>query len=93
MPCRPVVVEGRVVGVACSRGRGARQKCSVCRKREAGLLCDGRSEACSVPLCAVCTTRVNRKDYCPACAQSEHPGARRGDAGKVDLGLPRTVRS
>jgi len=79
MPCRPIEVDGEVVGIVCGRGRPRRLcKCG----RNSTKLCDyplrGRraGQTCDRPLCEKCATKVGTHvdgahkgdtlDYCRA---------------------------
>lgn len=84
---RPIVVNGEVIGIACSRESVKRCKCG----RRADLLCDyalrGKKagKTCDVPLCARCTTRVGHdKDYCPAHAELDKNSKKeKGEAART----------
>lgn len=56
---------GRVIGIACSRGRRF-DKCASCKTDDGKLACDG----CDKPLCPACSVAPTGKlDFCPTCAK------------------------
>ena len=72
MACRPIIVGGRAVGVACTRGRGTTPKCSEpgC-ERPGEYLCDWPlggekvGKTCDRPVCEGHRTHVAaNRDYC-----------------------------
>jgi len=70
MSCTTIVVDGKVVGLACSRSSG--KKCVQCGQ-PAGALCDfplkgsKAGQTCSRPLCGKCSVKARGGlDYCPA---------------------------
>lgn len=70
MPCETVKLNGRVVGVYCTRGRGGRvARCAYCRRPHTAL-CDYQPEAdgrtCDKKLCEQHRARQGPDfDYCP----------------------------
>jgi len=72
MPCSPITLDGKVVGLACSRGS---QRCSVGKCGSTSrFLCDGivqsgeGTRVCSRPLCGGHKYRTAAgDDLCPTC--------------------------
>lgn len=69
---RPIVVDGKLVGIAC--GRRDHRQCSTpgCRN-DAGLLCDypvtrqGKPGTCDRKVCVGCAKHIGKNvDYCAA---------------------------
>lgn len=71
MPCERMDLPGRGMAIVCTRGV-RRRACSVCGRRGAELLCDGRvpgKGTCDAPLCRGCAVSAGAGvDHCPACA-------------------------
>lgn len=72
MACERLELPGGGVAIVCTRGKRTRS-CSVCGRRGAELLCDGRSpgrkRTCDAPLCRRCARSAGAGvDHCPACA-------------------------
>ena len=73
MPCNPIVVDGVVTGIVCSRGP-RKKPCAFCGQPSAGFLCDGKwvaegvKTSCDKAMCTAHRTQVGGgKDYCPDC--------------------------
>lgn len=68
MACRPLLIDGKPVGIVCSRG-GRRGKTFCACGAESSFLCDfvtASGRTCDRPLCVKHTTRVAAGvDHCP----------------------------
>lgn len=65
----PIVVDGKVVGIACHRGRRPSCKCGRVETRQCDFPLKGRKagKTCDASLCDRCTTKMGPElDYCPA---------------------------
>jgi len=80
---RPIVIDGKVVGIACSREQ--RRTCSTpgCHNT-APLLCDypvtrkGKPATCDRPTCKSCALHVGKDvDYCAVHARQHKPATSR----------------
>jgi hypothetical protein len=81
MTCRPIYAGGRVIGIACTRGRTPTIACDEPHcARPHTRLCDypvtrqGRTDTCSRRLCTGHAVRVGSdRDYCQAHARAADP--------------------
>ena len=76
MPCRPIAIDGKVVGIACSRGRGklpepcstpgcARPHTKLCDYPLVPLEFGKEPRTCDAKLCDRCAVHVGpNTDYC-----------------------------
>lgn len=91
MPCRDVVIDGRVAGIVCGP-RTPRRRCPGCGRLADLRLCDGPRRAdgprgerdCSRRLCRACMTPFGPRgdlDLCPPCAALWDEMAAGRDAG------------
>jgi hypothetical protein len=76
MPSRstPIVIDGQVVGIACSRGPDRRCKCGRRMTRLCDFALSGKKagKTCDAPLCDSCAVRVGPdRDLCGAHAAHE----------------------
>jgi hypothetical protein len=70
MSCEPIVIDGKVIGIGCSRGKRPKPCVENCG-RPSAKLCDfplrgrKRGQSCDRPICAVHATAMgNGIDYC-----------------------------
>lgn len=75
MPCKPIIADGKVIGIACSRGT-RKKKCVECQHFGATRLCDWKlkgkkaGQTCDRSLCDKCSSQpAPDKDLCGAHAR------------------------
>ena len=78
MPCKPIIIGGKAIGFACSRG-DQRQRCKICGM-PATKLCDfplkgeKAGKTCDMPLCHRHAHSVGPDvDYCPTHFEMKDP--------------------